>query len=252
MTIQTSTSIIIPSYNEGARIGKLLADFEQLLQHEPHVSVLVVDDGSRQDHLREVEQLVLQAQQKNSRISLFKKPKNGGKGSAIAAGFAQVSSDVVGFVDADGSVSAAESLRVIKSLDQNHQVSGVIGSRVKMLGQNVERKLSRHLVGRVFATIVSMMFDIPVYDSQCGCKFFRRSAVQRLLPSITSQTWTWDTQLVILAYRAGLNIVECPVSWSEVPGSKVSMLTDPIKMLLQLLDFKKSLEPAEHKSTCCS
>ena len=252
MTIQTSTAIIIPCYNEGARIAKLLADFEQLLEHEPNVSVVVVDDGSRQDHLREVERLVLQVQQKNSRISLLKKPKNGGKGSAIAAGFDHVSTDVVGFIDADGSVTAAESLRVVKSLDQNNIVSGVIGSRVKMLGQNVERKLSRHLVGRVFATIVNMMFDIPVYDSQCGCKFFRRSAVQKLLPSITSQTWTWDTQLVILAYRAGIKIVEGPVSWSEVPGSKVSMLTDPFKMLLQLSDFKKSLDPAVQKSTCCS
>ena len=252
MTIQTSTAIIVPCYNEGARIGKLLADFEQLLAHEPNVSVLVVDDGSRQDHLSEVERLVLKAQQNMSRISLYKKPKNGGKGSAIAAGFSQVSTDVVGFIDADGSVSAAESLRVIKSLDQNHQVAGVIGSRVKMLGHSVERKLSRHLVGRVFATIVSTMFDIPVYDSQCGCKFFRRAAVRPLIGNIKSQTWLWDTQLLILAYRAGCPVVECPVSWVEIPGSKVSMLADPIKMFLQLLEFKKTLTPRVQKSTCCS
>ena len=96
-------------------------------------------------------------------------------------------------------------------------------------------------MGRVFATAVSVLFDIAVYDSQCGCKIFRREAVMPLLPMIQSKGWLWDTQLMILLYVRGKNLIEVPVRWSEVPGSKVSLLWDPLRMLGELLLFRRHL-----------
>ena len=241
MKISTPTDIIIPCFNEGARIGPLLREFGELLQDEPNVRVTVVDDGSRLDQLQVVQQLVDGVARTCPRITLLKKSQNGGKGSAIAYGVANTVSPIFGFLDADGSVSAAECLNVLRMLEQRPELVGVIGSRVKMLGKVVERRLSRHLIGRVFATLVSLLFNIPVYDSQCGCKFFRRAPVLPLLSGITSQTWLWDTQLLLLAYLEQMPVEECPVSWREIPGSKVSMLKDPIKMFWQLLAFKKTL-----------
>jgi len=98
------------------------------------------------------------------------------------------------------------------------------------------------LMGRVFATAVSVVFYIAVYDSQCGCKIYRRDAVMPLLPMVLSKGWLWDTQLMILLYVRRKKLIEVPVHWSEVPGSKVSLLWDPLRMLGELLLFRRHLQ----------
>jgi len=247
MRINRSLTIIIPCYNEGGRIAPLLAELSAILADEPNLRVLIIDDGSTPEHRNALERLIPQAGLQDGRLKVHSKATNGGKGSALAIGFELAETEIVGFIDADGSVNGAECLRLVEAMANTPDCDAVIGSRIKMLGRVVVRQLSRHLSGRIFATIVSNLFAIPVYDSQCGCKFFRRAAIMALLPKIISKTWLWDTELLILAYREGLKVIEVPVSWAEVPGSKVSMLVDPIRMLLQLLSFRASLEaPTTH------
>jgi hypothetical protein len=148
---------------------------------------------------------------------------------------------VVGFVDADGCVEPAECAAVLAEIAASADLDAAIGSRVKMLGKTVARRTSRHVMGRVFATTLSAMYAMPVYDSQCGCKFFRGDSVRPLLPHVTSRQWLWDTELLILLYRRGGRIREIPVSWSEAPGSKLSLWHSLITVPYELWAFKRSL-----------
>ena len=234
-------TVVIPAYNEARRLPSLLAEFQPLLDSEPRLSLLIVDDGSELEHFQAIEAIVARYVAAGQKINLVRLPQNSGKGAALAKGFELAQTPYVGFIDADGSVSATEFMRLACYLTQDPLVDAVLASRVKMLGMKVERRLLRHLMGRVFATAVSVVFDIAVYDSQCGCKIYRRDAVMPLLPMVHSKGWLWDTQLMILLYVRGKNLIEVPVRWSEVPGSKVSLLWDPLRMLGELLLFRRHL-----------
>ena len=235
-------TVVIPAYNEARRLPRLLAEFQPLLDSEPRLSLVIVDDGSDLDHFQAIEAIVASHVAAGRNMSLVRLPHNSGKGAALAKGFELAQTPYVGFIDADGSVSATEFMRLACYLTQDPLVDAVLASRVKMLGMKVERRLLRHLMGRVFATAVSVVFDIAVYDSQCGCKIYRRDAVMPLLPMVHSKGWLWDTQLMILLYVRGKKLIEVPVHWSEVPGSKVSLLWDPLRMLGELLLFRRHLQ----------
>jgi len=239
--LPSALTVVIPAFNEAIRLPTLLAEFLPFLVTEPGLSILIVDDGSDPAHAQPILALVASYVATGRNIAVLRLPTNSGKGAALALGFAQVQTPYVGFIDADGAVTAAEFMRLAYRATEGSGIDAVVASRVKMLGMLVERKLTRHLMGRVFATCVSTLFDIPIYDSQCGCKIFRRDAVLPLLPLILSKGWLWDTQLIILLYVRRHVIVEVPVSWRDVPGSKVSLLWDPLRMLYELWGFRRHL-----------
>ena len=239
--LASALTVVIPAFNEASRLPKLLAEFLPFMVTEPSLSLLIVDDGSDPAHAQPILVLVASYVAAGRNIAALRLPNNSGKGAALATGFAQVQTPYVGFLDADGAVTAAEFMRLAGVATEGSGLDAVVAARVKMLGMVVERKLTRHLMGRVFATCVSTLFDIPVYDSQCGCKIFRRDAVLPLLPLILSKGWLWDTQLLILLYARQCAMIEAPVSWRDVPGSKVSLLWDPLRMLYELWRFRRHL-----------
>jgi dolichyl-phosphate beta-glucosyltransferase len=120
-------------------------------------------------------------------------------------------------------------------------VTGVIGSRISMLGRSVVRRPLRHYLGRAFATFVSWWFDQAVYDTQCGLKVFEREMLQRHLDVPEDDRWVWDTQLLLAMLHAGERIHELPVDWRETSGSKVSLIKDPLTMIWRLIKFRKRL-----------
>jgi dolichyl-phosphate beta-glucosyltransferase len=121
------------------------------------------------------------------------------------------------------------------------ELGAVIGSRIGVLGAPVERRASRHVLGRIFAVLLEALFSTGIYDSQCGGKFFRRDQVLPILPHLRSRSWLWDTQLLVILVRRRCAIREIPVAWHEVDGSKVSLLSDPFLMFAGLLSFRRVL-----------
>jgi dolichyl-phosphate beta-glucosyltransferase len=120
-------------------------------------------------------------------------------------------------------------------------VTGVVGSRIRMLGRKVQRNPLRHYLGRVFATFVSSWFSQDVYDTQCGLKLFEREALRRHLQIPDDERWVWDTQLLLSMLHAGERIHELPVDWRETGNSKVSLLRDPLTMIWHLVTFRRRL-----------
>lgn len=244
MADQTATvdaSIVIPVFDEKDRVSPFLSSVAQRIPASGlNVELLVVDDGSRGDHVEAYQQLIASIQ--TVPLKLLRHSRNLGKGAAIRTGFRHARGVWMGFADADGSTSADEVLRVAQLAFSSRDLDGVFGARVMMLGQHVVRSYQRHVPGRVFATLVYLVLGIPVYDSQCGCKFFRRATVSPLLPLCAEQGWLFDVEIMALGYFKQLKFVEVPISWRDVPGTKVHVLRDGMRMATGLWQIRRRLK----------
>lgn len=243
--------LAVPAYNEGGRLPLLLAGAADVLAERDDIDVLVADDGSREADSRAmrsaVEALERTCALAPGRARFARHEHNRGKGAVLRDAFAAHAGgavyDALGFLDADGSTPFAEGVRLVDLLRQHSErIDVYVGCRLKCLGIPVERQLSRHLTGRIFATLLSNIFHIPVYDSQCGAKVFKASVLTpELLALCDDQKWLFDTQLLIALWARGARLREEPVSWRETPGSKVSLLRDPPRMAAGLLRFRRRL-----------
>jgi glycosyltransferase involved in cell wall biosynthesis len=229
--------LVIPCYRDAARLEPFL--LELVARLPAAFSIQVVDDGSSRDEAAELGAVLDRARAVYEPggpqvCELLRLPKNQGKGAAVRAGWVAGAAgfDLAGFADADGSVSANEIVRGYDYFSAHlGEIDGLLGSRLKVLGRRVERKLVRHIVGRVFATAVSTLSHLPVYDTQCGFKLFKTSVLAPVLPRLTSDRFAFDVELILELTVAGATLREFPVDWFHREGSKVSVLRDMLPML---------------------
>lgn len=241
---------VMPAYNEGDRLSAFLADWtaEALRRPSPIVTVLVVDDGSREAEAAAQQQAVHQAAKALGSagaphtVRYLRAPRNQGKGAAIRQGWNEAAADAdwLSFIDSDGAVPAAEYWRVAAQLD-GIAADAVCGSRVKMAGRSVTRSLFRHLQGRTFATAVEELFHLGFYDTQCGCKFFRASVLRPILPRLREDRWLLDIEVLTHMQAARATFVESPIDCHERGGSSLVFGIDPIKMAIQLVTLRSRL-----------
>lgn len=229
-------SLVIPAFREEERLPRFFPDLAAALADLP-VELVVVDDGSPPGGFAALEAALKPHLVPPHR--LLRREKNCGKGAAVAFGLEHAGGEFFGFVDADGSVPATEVRRLVLRALAPPPRDLLAACRVKMLGRSIERSAFRHAAGRVFATMLAAAFKVPVYDSQCGLKLFRAERYREVAESIVDQRWTWDTQLLILFFRRGWAIEEFPIDWHDVPGSKVRVLTDGLRMLAGLGRFRR-------------
>ena len=239
--MMTTYSLVIPAYNESHRLPAFLTTFAQDLKDSKiDLELIVIEDGSTLENVTIVDESLnqLAVQVPNLKIRHESLALNQGKGAAIACGLKLATNDIAGFLDADGSTSLQSWLEMATRIELEPTWACILGSRVKMVGRHVERSSLRHYVGRVFATYFSVLFGIPVYDSQCGAKVYRLSLVRNLFPLIRDTRFVWDTELLVLIHRARLPMIEQPVDWVEVGNNRISMWRDPAKMAWALLKFR--------------
>lgn len=156
--------------------------------------------------------------------------KNQGKAEAVRQGvnslFRGQSPEFVGYWDADLSTPLEESLRCLSYFQKDTRLEIVFGSRLKKLGNRIERLWIRHVLGRIFATAVSQMLKAPVYDTQCGAKLFRSARARFLFAEPFVSRWFFDVEILWRHRQAGgslESIFEMPVkSWVHVHGSKLT------------------------------
>ena len=157
---------------------------------------------------------------------------NSGKAEAVRQGLLRALDDgaaVVGYLDADLSTPVSEAVRLAAELAQQPEVQVALGSRIRLLGSQLQRTPARHYLGRVFATAASLTLGLPVYDTQCGAKLFRKSPelVQALATPFSSR-WAFDVELLGRLLRLGIRteaFLEVPLrSWRDVGGSKLRPL----------------------------
>jgi dolichyl-phosphate beta-glucosyltransferase len=241
--------LVIPCLRESGRVGPFLLELAERCVTAGDVRIVVVDDGSGADEVQRMTALVNAVRTRFPCLEpLLVLPENVGKGGAIYAAWDRAcvaSSELhpsiwLGFVDADGSVSASEVVRVLEmARSRGPEAGALFGSRVMLLGRKVERLWKRHLVGRVFATITSELLGIPVYDSQCGFKLVPRSAFATVRSSLTISGFAFDVQLLVALLDSGCAVTEVPVDWHEVGGGKVKVMHDSWRMLRDVWRIRK-------------
>lgn len=223
-----STVIVIPCFNERERLDQ---DSVAALLASPAVRLVFVDDGSC-DGTDDLLQAVAEAHP--GRVEVMTQPSNQGKAEAVRTGLVHAlesGAGQVGYLDADFSTPAAEMLRLIGCLNES-DASMVLGSRVRLLGRDVERRMVRHYLGRVFATAASLTVGLAVYDTQCGAKVMRRStALEEALSRPFISRWVFDVELIDRLLRpasgtgalTAADFLEVPLArWHDVKGSKLS------------------------------
>jgi glycosyltransferase involved in cell wall biosynthesis len=241
--------IAIPCYQESARLPSFLDTLCPALAAAPFSArIVVVDDGSGGLEAERTREIVSRAaaQWPGLLAEPVLLPSNRGKGGAVYAGWESLeaaSAALLCFVDADGSVPAAEVVRLVGELlaDRAGRWQAIFGSRVKLLGSRVERLPSRHYVGRVFATLVTLVAGLTIYDSQCGLKVVRRQAYATVSGELTEHRFVFDVELALRLLRHRFAIREVPIDWTEIPGSKVRLLRDSWRMATGLLRIRTRL-----------
>jgi glycosyltransferase involved in cell wall biosynthesis len=224
-----AATIVVPCYNEAARLE--VEAFRQFVALGTTLRFLFVNDGST-DETETVLQRLCQSDPKH--FSLHTLPQNRGKAEAVREGLLQAideGADLVGYWDADLATPLGEIPGFLAFFEANPAVEIVLGSRVRLLGRQIERRPLRHYLGRAFATAASLVLGLAVYDTQCGAKLFRvNAATRRLFEEPFRTNWVFDVELLARFVRqrrvAGLpaetTLYEMPLhQWREVRGSKV-------------------------------
>jgi glycosyltransferase involved in cell wall biosynthesis len=228
--MSASLSIVIPAYNESARLGNTLTAVVNYLRESwPDGEVIVVDDGSADDTANVARSIFNDS--RDLRTSVISYKRNLGKGRAVRLGLLAARGDVALFSDADLSTPITEAPKLVEPI-LNGQFDVTFGSRAldrKLIG--VHQPWRREQGGRVFNLAVRLATGLPFWDTQCGFKAFRMSVCRPLVEAATVDRFGFDVELLYLAFRAGLRLKEVPVRWDHNEGSKISLMSDSFRML---------------------
>lgn len=239
--------LVVPCYNEERRLRP--DAFCSFLAEHHAVRILFVDDGSR-DGTRQILGQVCSGCY--GRAEILGLERNRGKAEAVRYGVEHAlrhcEPEIVGYWDADLATPLTAINGFLNVLREHPEVLMVFGARVKLLGRRVERRAVRHYLGRVFATTVSNILRLPIYDTQCGAKMFRLDAAARAVfadPFLSK--WVFDVEILAryLKFFDGDTgklaqaIYEYPLEeWVDVAGSKVHA-SDFLKAFVDIVRIKR-------------
>ena len=222
------TTVVIPCYNEADRFHP--ESFLRMVRSSTGVKLLFVNDGSRDATL---EILEATAQKAPEKISVLHCELNGGKAEAVRRGVLQAisaGSSAVGYWDADLATPLRDIFSFREVLERRADVHCVIGSRLPLLGRDIQRHPLRRLLGRSFAFVASQALGIPIVDTQCGAKLFRvLPETCELFSRPFLSRWIFDVELLARWINrtndrraVAQKLFEFPLeNWEDVPGSKL-------------------------------
>jgi dolichyl-phosphate beta-glucosyltransferase len=212
-------SIVIPAFNEEQRLPATLDRIAAYAERCPIsvAEILVVDDGSRDGTAALVER-------RGGIVRLVRNPGNRGKGYAVRNGMRAATGDWILSTDADLSAPIEEVEKLVAAARRENAVVA-IGSRAldrKLV--KVHQPLMREVSGRAFNMAMRLITGLPFRDTQCGFKLFRKDAVENIFSRQIEEGFSFDVEDLLIARALGLRAIEVPVEWSNVEGTKVSLM----------------------------
>jgi len=227
-----SVDIVIPVYNEEHVLADSVATLRKFLaQGFAHQYRIVVADNASTDGTLAVAQRLAQ---KHTDVASLHVPQKG-RGRALRAAWLTSPADILSYMDVDLSTDLAAFPPLIEAIaSEGYDVA--IGSRLAR-GADIRRSLRREAISRGYNVMIKGLFFTRFSDAQCGFKAASRRAVQELVPLIENNEWFFDTELLILAEKAGYRIKEVPVRWLEDPDTRVNVpktVWEDVRGLLRL------------------
>jgi glycosyltransferase involved in cell wall biosynthesis len=223
-------SVVIPAFNEARRIGASLAAIAAYVDaHAPDAEIVVVDDGSRDASVE-----VASGALRGRRGRVLRAAENRGKGHAVRRGILAAEGRWVLLTDADLSTPVEEHARLAAAA-RDHDLDAVVGSRA-LPGSRIEirQHVIRQLMGKTFNRVVRWTTGLPFRDTQCGFKLFDRERCRPIFERMVVDRFAFDVEFLFVATRLGLRVREVPVVWRDARGSKVGLVGDPARMLVDL------------------
>jgi dolichyl-phosphate beta-glucosyltransferase len=218
-------AVIIPFFNEEKRID--VAAYSEFARQNSSVVLILVNDGSS-DSTPELLNKIYNLQEGN--ISVLNLQENRGKANAIRQGYLHIQSGnipYIGYLDADLSTSFDSFLTLYKEIKRT-QSDGILGSRIKKIDTKIERKLFRHICGRLIATLIDTKYRMGCYDTQCGAKIFKKPILDLAIRDPFLTKWFFDVE-IILRIKSGVGyplLKEVALDkWIHKRGSKISALS---------------------------
>jgi glycosyltransferase involved in cell wall biosynthesis len=224
-------AIVFPAHNEQSRIGPTLEAYSSVCTDPETEFIVALDDCTDG-----TEDAVRHHALRDPRVSVIRYPKLG-KGGVIMETFRATDTDLLGFVDADCATPPSELLRLVDAVVDS-DIDGAIASRwhpSAVIPQQRERSLSRRIASAGFARGVRRIFDLPYRDTQCGAKVFRRSAMDRVVPLLSSRDFLFDVDLLLTAQALGLRLQEVPTIWVDQANSRLQAGHHSRQMAVSLL-----------------
>lgn len=225
-------SIVIPAYNEEQRLPLTLGQISNFLDSQSYPAEIIVVENGSSDRTLEI------ARDFTGRIPylrVFHEERNG-KGLAVKRGMLEAEGEYRFICDADLSMPIEEVNRFIPPTLSNVDIA--IASREAQGAVRYDEPEYRHIVGRVFNTLVRILALPGLQDTQCGFKCFRGDIAENLFPKQTISGWTFDVEILYIARRRGYQIMEIPIPWYFNPQSKVHLMRDSVRMFLDLLKIR--------------
>ncbi len=227
-------SIILPAFNEAARIGPGLEKALAYVRRQGWaVEIIVVNDGSRDETAKVVRGYMAQAPE----LRLIENPSNHGKGYSVRNGVLHARGQVILFSDADFSSPVEEASKLIAALDEGADVA--FGSRWLLAETQTKRQsLLRQFVGRAYNLLMRVTLGLPYKDTQCGFKAFTRQAAEVIFTRQQIEGWGFDPEILFIARKFKLRLTEVAVEWANDDRSKVNPIVDGVKMFFELLRIR--------------
>ena len=262
-------SIIVPAYNEELRIraglDEMIAFLSSSASEEAGLTdsweIIVADDGSK-DATASVLLHEYVEKYGSDKVRLLKMHANGGKGAAVRKAMHRARGRMLLMCDADGATQFSDVVRLLSALKKSTDDGEVrplgmaVGSRAHMDLERAEKdsptgstvaKVQRGPVRRFlmggFHTYMSLLLGQctgSIRDTQCGFKLFTREAAKKIFPAQHIERWAFDVELIYLACSLGIQVSEVPVTWHEVGGSKVSLVSASLQMARDVLVIRMS------------
>ncbi|KAF9132994.1 dolichyl-phosphate beta-glucosyltransferase [Mortierella sp. 14UC] len=242
-TPQKSLSVVVPAYNESERLPIMMKETLDFLKEKSNrvagftYEILIVDDGSQDSTVRVALEMAQKEGIQDIRVLSFE--KNRGKGGAVIQGMQYTRGEYILMVDADGATrfSDLDALETKLKATERDGLGVAVGSRAHMVKTDavVKRSFIRNFLMYSFHKIIYILGCRGIEDTQCGFKLFTRRAAQAIFPNMHVEGWVFDIEVLMIAQQLWIPIVEVPVAWQEIDGSKVSLMRDSIQMALDLL-----------------
>jgi len=225
-------SIVVPAYNEEGRLPQTLPLIVDFLQAQTYPSeVIVVDDGSVDSTASVAERMAVEA----PLVRLIRN-EHRGKGYAVKTGVMAASGDYIFLCDADLSMPIEEVTNFLPPRLGDYDVA--IGSREVEGAQRYDEPGLRHLMGRVYNSLVRLLAVRGFQDTQAGFKCFAREAAHELFPYQTMDGFGFDVEILFIAQKRGYRIVEVPINWYYMSNSRVSPVSDSLRMFREIVEVR--------------
>ena len=235
-------SIVIPAWNEAARLPSSLEQLRAFREGLAlDVEILLVVEPSADATLEIAQAFAARAPY----FQVIANPVHGGKGFATRTGMLRAQGDYVFYMDADLSVPLGEMLGFLEEFKARPELHVLVGNRAHAQSRITRRQtLLRQRMGQLFNRVLQGLALVSLADTQCGFKAFRREAAREIFSRQTLDGFAFDVEVLLLAQGLGYPVADLPVEWINAPESKVNILADSVRMLLDSARLRRRVEKA--------